>query len=95
MNVERIVREKDAKERLYEHFYNHREVLLLIAQGKDNNQNPTHRALTREAAWMILAEVHKRKPDFNIEIEVEPEKPKSKPKPEPKAEVDDGIDIDF
>lgn len=93
LNVEKTVREKDAKERLYQHFYNHREELLLIAQGKSNSSNSTHRALIREAAWMILAEVHQRKPDFKIEIKVEPE-PQPKPQPpKPKPEIDEDIDF--
>lgn len=81
LEIERTVRERDAAERIYNHLYYERDEILNIAQGNYNGNSPLHRALIREHAWIVLAELRKRRPEFEIRIETErkPAPPDSAP----------------
>jgi len=69
--IEKTVRERDARERLLQHFYDNRDEILNIANGRYNNTQPLHRALIREMSWMILAELKEKRYDFEMRIECE------------------------
>lgn len=71
MEIEKTVRERDARERLYHHFYGERDEILDIAEGDYNQNNPLHRALIREMSWLVLAELKDRRPDFQLRVERE------------------------
>jgi len=71
MEIEKSVRERDARERLYHHFYGERDEILDIAEGRYNQNNPLHRALVREMSWLVLAELKDRRPDFQLRVERE------------------------
>jgi len=67
--IESTVRERDARERVYFHFYAERDAILAIAKGEYNINDPLHRALAQEMAWVTLGELLERRPDFQINIE--------------------------
>jgi hypothetical protein len=69
--VERTVHERDAGERVYHHLFNERDAILDIAEGGYNSNSPLHRALIREMSWVVLGELRKRRPDFEIRIQRE------------------------
>jgi hypothetical protein len=71
LEIEKTVRERDARERLYHHFYGERDEILKIAEGGCNETNPLHRALIREMSWLVLAELKDRRPDFQLRVERE------------------------
>lgn len=83
LEIERTVRERDAAERIYNHLYHERDEILNIAQGNYNGNSPLHRALIREHAWIVLAELRKRRPEFEIRIESERKPAPPEPAQEP------------
>jgi hypothetical protein len=66
--IEKTVRERSARERLYQHFYDNRDEVLKIANGGYNNEKPLHRALVREMAWVVLAELKEKRYDLEMRV---------------------------
>ena len=73
--IESTTRERDARERIYFHFYAERDAILEIAHGDYSPQSSLHRALTQEMAWVILGELLERRPDFQLRVERERDVP--------------------
>lgn len=72
----------DARKRIYDHFYNRRAELIIIAEGDCNMQDARHRALVRQMAWFVLSEIKKERPEVvkerpEVVIEIEPATPKT------------------
>jgi len=66
--IEKTVRERDARERLYQHFYDNRDEVLKIANGGYHTEKPLHRALIREMSWVVLAELKEKRYDFEMRV---------------------------
>jgi hypothetical protein len=66
--IEKTVRERNARERLYQHFYDNRDEVLKIANGGYHSEKPLHRALVREMSWVVLAELKEKRYDFEMRV---------------------------
>ena len=73
--IESTTRERDARERIYFHFFAERDALLEIAQGDYNSNSSLHRALVQEMAWVTLGELLERLPEFQLRVDRERDVP--------------------
>ena len=76
-SIKQNIQIPDAKERVYYDLFQERDEILRIAEGRYQNQSAIDQSLIRKMAWIVLGEIHTRRPGFDIIVERAEHKPQA------------------